>query len=69
VASHCEPHLRGFYEHLVATGKKKKQALTAVARKMLHAIFGMFRWDQPYDGARVYPLPLPGLATQATKIA
>jgi transposase len=69
VASHCEPHLRGFYEHLVAAGKKKKQALTAVARKMLHAIFGMFRWDRPYDGTRVYPLPLPGLATQATKIA
>ena len=33
VASHCEPHLRGFYEHLLAAGKKKKQALTAVARK------------------------------------
>jgi transposase len=69
VASHCEPHLRGFYQHWVAEGKKKKQALTAVARKMLHAIFGMFRWDRPYDGERVYPLPLPGSAPQATKIA
>jgi transposase len=69
VASHCEPHLRGFYEHLVAEGKKKKQALTAVARKMLHAIFGMFRWDRPYDGTCVYPLPLPSLAPQAAKIA
>jgi transposase len=69
VASHCEPHLRGFYEHLVAEGKKKKQALTAVARKMLHAIFGMFRWDRPYDGNCVYPLPLSRLAIQAQKIA
>ena len=69
VASHCEPHLRGFYEHLVAEGKKKKQALTAVARKMLHAIYGMFRWDRPYDGNCVYRLPLPGLAPQAAKIA
>jgi transposase len=69
VASHCEPHLRGFYEHLVAEGKKKKQALTAVARKILHAIFGMFRWDRPYDGNCVYPLPLPSLAPQAAKIA
>jgi transposase len=65
VASRCEPHLRGFYEHLVAKGKKKKQALTAVARKMLHAIFGMFRSDRPYDGNRVYPLPLSESPVQA----
>lgn len=69
VASRREPHLRGFYEHLVAAGKKKRQALTAVARKMLHAIFGMFRSDRPYDGNCVFPLPLPGLAVQAPKIA
>lgn len=69
VASRREPHLRGFYEHLVAEGKKKRQALTAVARKMLHAIFGMFRSDRPYDGNCVFPLPLPGLAVQAPKIA
>jgi transposase len=69
VASRCEPHLRGFYEHLVAAGKKKRQALTAVARKMLHAIFGMFRSDRPYDGNCVFPLPLSGLTVQARKIA
>lgn len=69
VASRREPHLRGFYEHLVAEGKKKRPALTAVARKMLHAIFGMFRSDRPYDGNCVFPLPLPGLAVQAPKIA
>jgi len=41
-----EPHLRGFYEHLVRRGKRKKQALLAVARKLLHAIYGMFRsWN------------------------
>jgi transposase len=69
VASRCEPHLRGFYEHLVAEGKKKRQALTAVARKMLHAIFGMFRSDRPYDGNCVYQLPVSGLALQAPKMA
>jgi transposase len=68
VASRCEPHLQGFYEHLVAVGKKKRQALTAVARKMLHAIFGMFRSDRPYDGNRVFPLPASSLALQAPKI-
>jgi transposase len=69
VASHCEPHLRGFYEHLVAAGKKKKQALTAVARKMLHAIFGMFRSDRPYDGNRVYTLSASIVAIPNHKLA
>jgi transposase len=54
-----EPHLRGFYQHLVLRGKKKKQALLAVARKLLHAIYGMFRTSSPYDGSRVFLLPIP----------
>lgn len=57
VASRREPHLRAFYQHLLAEAKRKKVALIAVARKMLHAIFGMFRWDCPYDGSRVFQLP------------
>ena len=61
VAIRYEPHLRGFYEHLLARGKKKRQALPAVARKLLHAIFGMFRSQQGYDGTRMY-LPLTRLA-------
>ena len=61
VASRREPHLRRFYEHLLARGKRKRQALMAVARKLLHAVFGMFRSDRPYDGARIYPFPLSSL--------
>lgn len=57
VASQHEPHLRGFYKHLLERGKKKRQALTAVARKLLHAMYGMFRSGQPYCGERVYELP------------
>jgi transposase len=63
VASRHEPHLRGFYQHLLARGKKKMSALMAVARKLLHAVYGMFRSQQPYDGARVFPLPLPAEAS------
>ncbi len=37
VASRREPHLRGFYEHLLARGKRKRQALVPVVRKLLHA--------------------------------
>jgi transposase len=51
-----EPHLRGFYEHLLARGKTKLQALVAVMRKLLHAIFGMFKHDQTFDGNKVYAL-------------
>jgi transposase len=57
VASRREPHLRGFYQHLLARGKRKRQALVAVARKLLHAIYGMFLSGQPYNGARCYTLP------------
>jgi len=59
VASRREPHLRGFYRHLLARGKSKRPALIAVARKLLHAIYGMFRSHQPYNGARVFSLSAP----------
>jgi transposase len=49
VASRFEPHLRGFYEHLLARCKSKRQVLVAVVRKLPHAIYGMIRSQQPYD--------------------
>jgi transposase len=64
VASRFEPHLRGFYEHLLHRGKPKRQALTAVARKLLHAIYGMFHSNQRFDGVRVYCLERPSPLTQ-----
>jgi transposase len=57
VASVREPHLRAFYLHLLECGKTKMQALVAVMRKLLHAIFGMFKHRQPFDGAKLYRLP------------
>src|SRR5574340_606583 len=51
-----EPHLRAFYQHLLARGKTKMQALVAVMRKLLHAIFGMFKHYQPFHGAKIYTL-------------
>lgn len=55
VAVRHDPHLNAFYQTLLARHKAKLQALIAVARKMLHAIFGMFRWQKDYDGARLFP--------------
>ena len=58
VAVHHDPHLRAFYQHLLAKGKPKMQALVAVMRKLLHAIFGMFKHRQPYDGSKLFRLEL-----------
>ena len=42
--------------------------LVATMRKLLHAIFGIFKHNQPFDGAKVYaalvvtaPVPAPEL--------
>lgn len=56
VASHCEPHIEGFYRMLIARGKTKMQALVAVMRKLLHAIHGMLRTDTDFDGAKFFSL-------------
>jgi hypothetical protein len=54
VAVRHDPCLRPFYQVLFTRHKAKLQALIAVARKMLHAIFGMFRWYTAYDGSRLF---------------
>jgi transposase len=54
VAVQHQPQVRAFYEHLLARGKTKMQALVATMRKLLHAIFGMFKHDQLFDGQKVY---------------
>jgi transposase len=42
VATCHEPHIKGYYRHLVENnGLKKIQAICAVMRKLLHAIHGM----------------------------
>jgi transposase len=66
VAVRHDPQVRAYYEHLQARGKTKMQALVATMRKLLHAIYGMFKHDQLFDGHKVYapsspsvPAPLP----------
>jgi transposase len=54
VASRYQPQVCEFYERLQQCGKNKLQALLAVARKLLHAIYGMFRTLQPFDGTRLF---------------
>lgn len=54
-ASRYDRHLAAFYQALRARHKTGLQALTAVARKMLHAIYGIFKTGTPYDGKLLFP--------------
>jgi transposase len=65
VAARHDPHFRGFYQHLLAEGKLKMQALVAAMRKLLHALHAMFTNHQPYDGSKLFQLksiPVPEVA-------
>lgn len=59
VGARFDPHLKAFYNALRARNKAARQALIAVARKMLHAIYGIFKTDTPFDGAKLFPHILP----------
>jgi transposase len=56
-AKQHDPHVRAYFEHLLARGKKPLQALCAVMRKLLHAIHGMLKHQQPFDNSRFYAMP------------
>src|ERR1700726_1169503 len=59
VAIRHEPYLQGFYQRLLGRGKTPLQAVVAVMRKLLHALFAMFQFHQPYDGSRLCPVISP----------
>lgn len=52
-AARHDPHLKAFYNLLIARHKKPMQALVAVARKILHAIYGVLKTQTPYQGEKL----------------
>jgi transposase len=56
-AAQHDPHVRAYYQHLLAAGKKKMQGICAVMRKLLHALHGMLTHNQPWDNTRFYAIP------------
>lgn len=56
VAIQAEPNVRAFYDKLIARGKKPMQAVIAVMRKLLHAIFGMLKHGEDFDGEKFYKI-------------
>jgi transposase len=63
VAIQHEPHVRAFYEKLVARGKRPIVATVAVMRKLLHSIYGMLKNGQHFVGERFYRLDKKPTAT------
>jgi transposase len=62
VALRRDPYLRRFYQNLLLRGKARLQAIVAVMRKLLHALFAMFRTNRPYDGSKLCALGQIGIA-------
>ena len=54
-AARFDPYLRAFYQALRTRHKTGLQALMAVDRKLLHAIYGIFKSGSPYDGRKLFP--------------
>jgi transposase len=59
VGSRCDPRMKAFYEALIARHKTRLQALVAVARKLLHAVYGVLHTKTPYDDSKFFPALVP----------
>lgn len=57
-----DSNVSAYYEKLVSRGKKKMQAITAVMRKLLLALWGMLHHRQEWDGEKFYRLNQSNLA-------
>ncbi|HEY2819024.1 MAG TPA: transposase [Casimicrobiaceae bacterium] len=51
-----KPHVKAFYNKLIPAGKKPMQAIVALMRKLLHAIWVMRKHDQDFDGNKFFKL-------------
>lgn len=56
-AKQYDPQVKAYAQHLIDNGKLPLQAVCAVMRKLLHAIHGMLKNDQPFDSTRFYVIP------------
>ena len=53
-----DPNVNAFYNALLARGKLKMQAITAVMRKLLHAIWGILKHRKEWDGSKFYRIKM-----------
>ncbi len=57
-----DANVKAFYNALLARGKAKMQAIIAVMRKLLHAIWGMLHHRQEWNGSKFYRLETANMA-------
>lgn len=62
VAIRRNANVSAYYEKLLGSGKAKLQAITAVMRKLLHALWGMLHHRHEWDGEKFYRLSEPKTA-------
>jgi len=62
VAIRRNANVSAYYEKLLKRGKAKLQAITAVMRKLLHALWGMLHHRQKWNGEKFYRLNEPKIA-------
>ena len=62
VAIQRNANVSAYYENLLKRGKAKLQAITAVMRKLMHALWGMLHHRQMWNGEAFYRLNLPIMA-------
>ena len=56
VAIRHQPQVKAFYDKPIAAGKKPLQAIVAVMRKLVHAIWGVWTYNQDFDGQKFYKM-------------
>lgn len=54
VAIRHSPQVKACYDALVSRGKKPKQAVIAIMRKLLHCIWGILHHQQPFNPSLFY---------------
>jgi len=56
VAIRWEPNVEAYYRKLLGRGKTKMQANVAVMRKLLHAIYGMLKNGEKFNGEKFFAI-------------
>ncbi len=56
VACRHQENVEAFYQKLIAAGKKPRQAIVAVMRKLLRCLWAMLKYDRNFEGDKFYVL-------------
>lgn len=67
VAVRSNPAVKAYAQHLEARGKAKLVILVAVMRKLLHAIYGMLKSGEQFDGEKFFRQPQTPAVTAEAK--